>query len=205
MSPSAIAYTCRRFQSWRYVESAQHHALWGGSGLNILDDAQTSTRNARFKLVVREVPDCSNPSPTPPDKRVTEFYAINELAPIPRIDRVDLNLCSDADGAEGLNAEQRRNFNARSQDMKNILKSEVPCKGDGNEDKKVNGKDIKDWGFFASQTNPVSPPYSSSWYDFNHNGYTDPEDLKVIRDNLGTNCKHTKDNEAAAPEEDDDR
>jgi hypothetical protein len=170
-------------------------------GLNILDDAQTSTRNARFKLVEREVPDCSIPAPVPPDKKVTEFYAINEVAPIPRIDREDLNLCSDADCQEGLNAEQRQNFNVLSQEMKNIVKSEVPCIGDGNEDKKVNGKDIKDWDFFFRQTNPLSAPYNSSWYDFNHDGYTDMADLQVIREHFGTNCEHSKDDENEALEE----
>ena len=91
--------------------------------------------------------------------------------------------------------------------MTNIVKTEVPCMGDGNEDKKVNGKDIRDWEFFFRQTNPVqptppvSPPYNSSWYDFNHDGYTDMADLQVIREHFGANCKHTKDDESEALEE----
>jgi hypothetical protein len=155
--------------------------------LTILDDAQTSTRNNRFKLVERQVPNCSTPNAT--DTKVTEFYAINEDAPIPKIDRERDNLCTSSDCSTGLNPEQMQNFSALQQELTGIVSSEVPCKGDGNEDKKVNGKDIKDWEFFASMTNPESPGFSSSWYDFNHNGLTDSSDLQVIQQNLGTNCK----------------
>jgi hypothetical protein len=167
-------------------------------GMNILDDAEASTRNARFKLVERQVPDCSIPQPKP-DMKVTEFYAINEAVP-PQIDKEADNLCS-GNCPDGLNAEQKLIFNALSQELKHITGSEVPCPGDGNEDKKVNGKDIKDWEFFFRQTNPLSAPYNSSWYDFNHDGYTDMADLQVIREHFGTNCKHSKDDESEALEE----
>jgi hypothetical protein len=61
--------------------------------------------------------------------------------------------------------------------------SEPSCTGDGNEDKKVNGRDIVDWAFFNEHNG------LSSWYDFNHDGYTNVEDLKnYILPNLGTNC-----------------
>jgi len=168
-------------------------------GMNILDDAETSTRNARFKLVERQVPDCSVPQPKP-DMKVTEFYAIDEAVP-PEIDKEGDNLCSSSDCSTGLNAEQKQNFDALSQALTHTVSSEVPCKGDGNEDKKVNGKDIKDWEFFSSLTNPGSPGYSSSWYDFNHDGHTDMADLQVIREHFGTNCKHSKDDESEALEE----
>ena len=169
-------------------------------GLNILDDAQTSTRNAHFKLVERQVPDCSVPQPKA-DKKVTEFYAVNENAPLPQIDKQGDNLCSAAGCPDGLNAEQLLNFHALSQELTNIVTSEVPCQGDGNEDKKVNGRDIKDWDFFSRRTNPLNPGYSSSWYDFNHDGYTDWSDLQVIRNNFGSNCRHSKGDEGQPLEE----
>jgi hypothetical protein len=170
-------------------------------GMNILDDAETSTRNAHFKLVEREEPDCSVPQPKA-DRKVREFYLIDEAVP-PKIDKADENLCS-GDCPNGLHGEQLQNFHALSQELKNITSSEVPCPGDGNEDKKVNGKDIRDWEFFSRQINPFPPsavPYTSSWYDFNHDGYTDWSDLQVIREHFGTNCKHTKDDESEALEE----
>jgi hypothetical protein len=70
------------------------------------------------------------------------------------------------------------------------VKSEVPCPGDGNEDKRVNGKDIRDWEFFSLQIDPLNPGFSSSWYDFNHDGKTDHSDLQTILEHFGTNCKH---------------
>jgi hypothetical protein len=162
--------------------------------LNLLDDAQTSTRNDRFKLVKRRVPDCSVPQPKP-DKNVTEFYKINENAPIPKLDKDGDSLCSSKGCPDGLNAQELQNFNALSSELEQIVRSEVPCRGDGNEDKKVNGKDIKDWEFFANRPNPESPDYTSSWYDFNHNGQTDLLDLQVIRENFGKNCTRLKDDE----------
>jgi len=172
-------------------------------GMNILDDAETSTRNAHFKLVEREEPDCSVPQPKA-DKKVREFYLIDEAVP-PKIDKADENLCS-GDCPSGLHGEQLQNYHALSQELKNITSSEVPCPGDGNEDKRVNGKDIRDWEFFSRQINPLplnasGAPYTSSWYDFNHDGYTDWSDLQVIREHFGTNCKHTKDDEREALEE----
>jgi Sulfatase len=154
--------------------------------LNILDDAQSSTRNARFKLVERQVPDCT--APQPKDQKVTEFYAINENVP-PKIDKDGDSLCSSEGCPNGLNAEQLQNFNALSQELESVLKSEVPCPGDGNEDKRVNGKDIRAWEFFSLQTDPLNPGFSSSWYDFNHDGKTDHSDLRTILEHFGTNCK----------------
>jgi hypothetical protein len=157
------------------------------SGLSILDDAQAATRNDRFKLVQRQEPDCSAPQPKPA-KTVTEFYPINEDVPIPQIDREGDNLCSSAGCPNGLNPEQSQNFNALSEALVNLESSEVPCPGDGNEDKRVNRKDILDWGIFAFQSNPLSPGFSSSWYDFNHDGQTDFSDLATILQNLGKKC-----------------
>jgi hypothetical protein len=71
--------------------------------------------------------------------------------------------------------------------MAATLMSEPSCTGDGNEDKKVNGRDIADWAFF-NQNDGLS-----SWYDFNHDGLTNGEDLKnYILPNLGTNCLKKK-------------
>ena len=67
--------------------------------------------------------------------------------------------------------------------MNQLLMSEPPCPGDGNEDKVVNGQDIKSYRYFAELTNG-----GSSWSDFNLDGYTNAADLKIIHENLGTKC-----------------
>jgi arylsulfatase A-like enzyme len=161
------------------------------SGLSLQDDAQSATRNDRFKLVRRQVPDCSAPQPKP-DQTVTEFYAINEDVPNPQIDKDGDSLCSSTGCPNGLSPEQLQNFNALSAALANVENSEVPCPGDGNDDKEVNGKDILDWQVFAFQSNPLSPGFSSSWYDFNHDGQTDSADLATILQNLGKTCGQTR-------------
>jgi hypothetical protein len=66
--------------------------------------------------------------------------------------------------------------------MDATLGSEPQCPGDGNEDKRVNAKDLADWYFFSVHDG------GSSWYDFDHNGLTDKADLQLITSYLGTNC-----------------
>jgi hypothetical protein len=153
--------------------------------LDILPDAELAIRNDRFKLLQREVPNCSAGQ----DDTVLEFYEINELAPVPRIDRPDgqfaNNLLPDPSlpPAQQLTPEQLANFNALSAELQALLQSEIPCFGDGNLDKKVNGKDIVDWQFFRVLSGGLS-----SWYDLNFDGLTDEVDLAIIQQNLGTNC-----------------
>jgi hypothetical protein len=153
--------------------------------LSILADAELAIRNDRFKLLQRKVPNCS----TSQDDTVLEFYEIDELAPVPRIDRPDgqdannllpnPNLPPD----QQLTPEQLANFNALSAELQSLLNSEIPCPGDGNLDKKVNGKDIVDWQFFSALSGGLS-----SWYDLNFDGITDVADLAIIQQHLGTNC-----------------
>ncbi len=75
--------------------------------------------------------------------------------------------------------------------MNATLGSEPACPGDGNEDKVVNGQDIQAWRYFSTHGVPVEgqPPNTSSWYDFNHDGYTNQLDLNMyILPNLGSHC-----------------
>lgn len=63
----------------------------------------------------------------------------------------------------------------------------MPCPGDGNLDKIVNGDDLVKWAYFKTLAGG-----KSSWYDFPsdglYDGLTDDKDLAVIRQNMGTNC-----------------
>ncbi len=146
-------------------------------------------RNDRFKLLQKEVPNCT----TGQDDLVTEFYEIDELAPIPRIDRPDGQLANNLlpnptlPPDQQLTPEQLANFNALSAELQVLLNSEIPCPGDGNLDKKVNGKDVQDWKFFSSL--PLdSNNMNSSWYDFNFDGLTNDADRQIIKQHLGTHC-----------------
>ncbi|HSF33590.1 MAG TPA: sulfatase-like hydrolase/transferase [Candidatus Tectomicrobia bacterium] len=153
-------------------------------GLTILDDAQRAIRNDRFKLLQREVLNCS----TGQDDTVLEFYAIDEGVP-PQIDRPDgefaNNLLPDPNlpPDQQLTPGQLANLNALSAELQVLLSSEISCPGDGNLDKKVNGKDIEDWKFFSALSGGLS-----SWYDLNFDGLTNEADLAIIQQHLGTNC-----------------
>jgi hypothetical protein len=117
----------------------------------------------------------------------TELYKINENATLPKLDREEGSreggsLCGENCPA-GLKGSNLATFNALANSMNATLMSEPPCVGDGNEDKKVNGKDTVDWAFFNTHDG------GSSWYDFNHDGFTNRKDLiRYILPNLGTTC-----------------
>ncbi len=143
---------------------------------------QEATRNDRYKLVKKTVTMCGSSKGTDTEVPQTELYQINEKAPAPEIDKDGDSLCGENCPA-GLKGKNLANFNALNASMTATLMSEPPCPGDGNEDKKVNGKDKVDWAFF-SKNNGLS-----SWYDFNHDGFTNGTDLQMfILPNLGTNC-----------------
>jgi hypothetical protein len=143
--------------------------------LNLLPNAQRAIRNERFKLVQKENPNCA----TGQDDTVTEFYEIDESSINPRIDRPDNELLQQGPLSPG----QQQNFDALSAELQTVLNSEVPCPGDGNLDKLVNGKDLVDWQSFRSLSGGTS-----SWYDLNFDGLTNDADRTIIRQNLGTNC-----------------
>lgn len=147
---------------------------------------QAATRNDQFKLVRKTVTMCGADPSGDTNVVQTELYPINEDAPLPQIDKDGDSLCGENCPA-GLTGSNLATFNALATSMTATLMSEPPCTGDGNEDKKVNGKDIVDWAFFNTHNG------LSSWYDFNHDGLTNGDDLKqYILPNLGTNCLKKK-------------
>ncbi|HEX3471785.1 MAG TPA: sulfatase-like hydrolase/transferase [Silvibacterium sp.] len=143
---------------------------------------QAATRNDQFKLVRKTVTMCGADTGGDTNVVQTELYPINENANLPALDKDGDSLCGENCPA-GLTGSNLATFNALANSMTATLMSEPSCKGDGNEDKKVNVKDIADWLFFNLHDG------LSSWYDFNHDGKTDSADLKqYILPNLGTNC-----------------
>jgi len=147
---------------------------------------QVATRNDHFKLVRKTVTMCGADSGGDTNVPQTELYKINENRTLPKIDKDGDSLCGENCPA-GLKGAQLANFNALFASMNTTLMSEPTCIGDGNEDKKVNGRDIVDWAFFNQHDG------LSSWYDFNHDGLTNGDDLKnYILPNLRTNCLKKK-------------
>jgi sulfatase-like protein len=142
---------------------------------------QAATRNNQFKLVRKTVTVCGATSNEDTNVVQTELYKINESAPLPKIDKDGDSLCGE-NCPTGLKGVQLATFNALNASMTATLMSEPPCPGDGNEDKKVNAKDVADWSFFDTHDG------GSSWYDFNHDGVTNNDDLHIILQNFGKNC-----------------
>ena len=143
----------------------------------ILPDFQNAIRNDNFKLVQIKSPDCTQPPDAHgnfPDLTFTEFYRINEAAPVPLLDEKDLALCSDnPDNPQkeacpnGLTTDQHDNYESLSSAITDLQKSESDCEGDGNEDKAVNGQDIQSWRLFSGIAKG-----QLSWSDFNIDGFT---------------------------------
>jgi hypothetical protein len=160
-------------------------------GVTLLPDSAYATRNDNYKLIRLEKPNCSGgePTPEPPDTTFNEFYSINERPVVPRIDFPGLALCADDAPSQsqkcpmGLNQDELNNYNALTMAMNNILSSQPPCPGDGNEDLMVNQLDLVLWNYYS-----LFNGGGSSWYDFNFDGRTDNQDEAIIEQHLGTNC-----------------
>ena len=155
--------------------------------LTLLPDAQYATRNDNYKLIRLKINTCT----TSVDKTANEFYSVDERPVTPSIDNPQLALCGDDISGKpscpnGLTQQQLDNYNSLTTAMNNILMSQPACPGDGNEDLMVNQLDLTDWFYFATFNGGTLG--GSSWYDFNHDGVTDPDDEMVILEHLGTNC-----------------
>jgi len=165
--------------------------------LTFLPNFQQATRNDNYKVVRKNVDVCAK-APSTDDTTVIldEFYQINEDPPLTlKIDRDGQALCEGVEndpGAcpSGLPLPQAAIYTQLFNLIGTTLGSEPQCLGDGNLDKKVNQEDLKNWFFFATNGIPVEGqrPNTSSWYDFNKDGYTDGLDLKIILMNFGKNC-----------------
>lgn len=152
------------------------------NGIQFLPEAQWATRNDNYKLIQKSQANCVNGNTT-----LTEFYSVNEDPVNPKLDDLDVALCSEVSAAHrcpaGLNQEQLTNYNQLLTDLQTTLASQVACPGDGNEDQAVFGLDVQWWRYFSTLNGG-----GSSWYDFNYDGLTNEEDLAVIQQHMGTNC-----------------
>jgi hypothetical protein len=158
------------------------------NNMQILPDKQAATRNDFYKLVQITAPDCSS---TPyQDVTTNEFYKINEDVPVPLIDKAEDNLCAPPGCPNGLSGEDLANYKRLLASQQATLSSEPACPGDGNEDKLVNQADLANWSVYSQIIE--STGFTSSWYDFNYDGYTNAVDQNTILANFGTNCMSKK-------------
>lgn len=142
-------------------------------------------RNDDFKVVVNAYtgepfPDASaTQEPNCEPVISEEFYAIDESAPTPKIERPELDLLQ----WPALTTEQHANYVQLTAELVKILGSQPPCIGDGNIDGVVDALDAADWAEFAVLSNG-----ESSWFDMNLDGFTDAADLDIIVANHGIEC-----------------
>lgn len=149
----------------------------GDAPVDLLPESQRAVRNESFKLVRMERLNCA----TELVESSEEFYAINEKAPSPLLDREKLDLLQPP---HHMTPTMQQNYAALQADMDTLLASHIDCPGDGNLDLLVDQKDVENWKRFSTENGG-----HSSWYDFNHDGLTDDADLAVITQNMGKDCR----------------
>src|SRR5690606_25185434 len=125
-------------------------------------------RNDDFKLVRLNRLSCDTGTITPID----EFYRVDQAVPIPKLDNAPSNLLAH----QSMTSIEYENYHMLLTELAKIENSIVDCPGDGNEDGVVDQRDVDNWRFFSTHNEG-----RSSWYDFNHDGFTREDDLAVIQ------------------------
>lgn len=149
---------------------------------SILPDRQQAVRTQNYKLIrilePKYVPGTDPLTACQATERY-EFYKIDQAAPLPTLDRPDLNNL----GTTNLSGEAKSNYDLLTAELKRLNDSVASCPGDGNLDGLVNAQDIADFNNWRTRTNG-----KSTWYDFNLDGLTDDKDLAIIQANLNKTC-----------------
>lgn len=148
----------------------------GGKPLDVQPLTSIAVRDVGgFKLVRNQKRDYVENSCK--DTSVDELYVVNQDVPLPLLDREDLMV------KEPYSEEQQTKFNELSDYMNEVLASESPCPGDGNDDGVVDAADLANYAKLSRLT------AGSSWYDVNQDGRTNFADRQIIVQNLGRSCK----------------
>jgi arylsulfatase A-like enzyme len=143
-----------------------------------------AVRDDHFKLVRTQVENCA----TNQLELQYEFYTIDDVAPLPKIDRERDNLLTAPTlPPQGLTAEQRAHFDVLLAELLALLRSEPACPGDGNLDKRVDQADLQNWQLFTDKC-AQNPNQCSSVYDLNLDAITDSADRVIIEANFGRRC-----------------
>lgn len=168
-------------------------AVWnhdnGGVIPYISPQANLAIRNKDYKNVrtYTRAYDSSNNSCV--DKQTNELYKIDQATPTPTLDLNGTDLL--VNGVDALTAEQRRNYYALNNKLNSLLNNIIECEGDGNLDGLVDKKDVEGYKLYSKTSGHTTPNGGglSSWFDFNYDGLTNDQDLQIITDNLGKQCK----------------
>jgi arylsulfatase A-like enzyme len=152
--------------------------------VTILAHDAWAVRDNQFKLVRLQVENCA----TNQLELQYEFYAIDDAAPVPKLDREQDNLLTATTlPPQGLTPDQQQHFDVLLAELLALLRSEPACPGDGNLDKRVNLEDIQNWQKFADIC-AQNANQCSSVYDLNLDAITDSADRVIIEANFGRRC-----------------
>jgi hypothetical protein len=172
--PAGLTYCCQVNQYQATNNLTPYFNLQPLSSIGI--------RNDDYKVVVntfRGDRDATDPMSCQANVS-NEFYRINERKTLPRIDRAGQDLLLQ----RVLTSEERSNYIALEKQLQTVLRSQPPCRGDGNIDGVINADDLIGWRDFA-----LLAMGQSSWYDVNLDGLTDARDRLVIARRQGTVCR----------------
>jgi hypothetical protein len=155
--------------------------------LELLAHDAWAVRDNHFKLVRKQVENCQANGANQLELQY-EFYAIDDAAPLPKLDREQDNLLTAPTlPPQGLTSEQRAHFDILLAELQALLRSEPTCPGDGNLDKRVDETDLVNWQTFADIC-AGGGNQCSSVYDLNYDAVTDSADRVLILQNFGRRC-----------------
>jgi hypothetical protein len=141
-------------------------------------------RDNQYKLVRRQIENCKFNQL----ELQYEFYAIDDAAPLPKLDREQDNLLTSPSlPPQGLSPDEQKHFDVLHAELLALLRSEPACPGDGNLDKHVDVADLRNWQVFADICEK-NQNQCSSVYDLNYDAVTDSADRVIIEANFGRRC-----------------
>lgn len=160
---------------------------------SILPINQWAERDEIFKYVELQFANCSKPLCPGPNcnlvfppyerKTVSQFYDLQPTLTNPAgLDSTNL-ACDPTTGQNPIQCVPvalQPEYLSLQKALNDQRNSEVSCTGDGNLDKRVNYLDLAG----VTQFQGAGP----SIWDFNGNGQTDPDDIEIVKSNLGTDC-----------------
>jgi hypothetical protein len=152
--------------------------------VTILAHDAWTVRDNQYKLVRRQIENCKSNQL----ELQYEFYAIDDTAPLPKLDREQDNLLTSPSlPPQGLSPDEQKHFDVLHAELLALLRSEPACPGDGNLDKHVDVADLRNWQVFADICEK-NQNQCSSVYDLNYDAVTDSADRVIIEANFGRRC-----------------
>lgn len=153
--------------------------------VQILPERTSAIRDEHYKLLRNTVVNYDPATNASREDVATEFYAIDQATPRPKLEDPDSNDLL----KQPLAADARQSYDTLVAKLDELLASEPACPGDGNRDGVVDTGDLQGWRSIAVRWG------LSSVYDFMvgsvFDGRTDGADERVIVQNMGQTCPRT--------------